>query len=229
VQDRPPQQAQSFSSFAPLIHVARINRRSVLLTSQRHARDEHQGPAGYGNNLPGRLGTGKSNGCAILFGFALSAPLARLSVKRHIRSDEKCKIRRNGAAAKNSEYLPQRRKGRKGRRMITKSAGKIVYLSLPNLACLASWRELFPWFGCYRSLENLRKLRKLSSMVVQRTRRKKTFDQRGTERAESFDPTQRSQRCNLRGRLHTRGVITCLAARKLLTALGRARDIPTDS
>jgi hypothetical protein len=34
--------------------------------------------------------------------------------------------------------------------MILKSAGKIVYLPLPNLACLASWRELFPVFECDR-------------------------------------------------------------------------------
>jgi hypothetical protein len=33
---------------------------------------------------------------------------------------------------KNSEYLPQRRKGRKGRSMILQSAGKIVYLPFPT-------------------------------------------------------------------------------------------------
>jgi hypothetical protein len=36
--------------------------------------------------------------------------------------------------------------------MILKNAVKIVYLSLPNLVCLASWRESFPMFECYRSL-----------------------------------------------------------------------------
>jgi hypothetical protein len=33
---------------------------------------------------------------------------------------------------KNSEYLPQRRKDRKGRSMILQSAGKIVYLPFPT-------------------------------------------------------------------------------------------------
>jgi hypothetical protein len=44
---------------------------------------------------------------------------------------------RNG----NPEYLPQRRKARKGRRKMVNIVRKNIYLSLPNLACLGPWRE----------------------------------------------------------------------------------------
>jgi len=48
----------------------------------------------------------------------------------------------------NSEYLAQRRKGRK----------EILF---PDLACLASWREQIPVLDSHGPPENLRKLRKL--------------------------------------------------------------------
>jgi hypothetical protein len=49
---------------------------------------------------------------------------------------------------KNSEYLAQRRKGRKE-------------IKLPDLAFLASWREQIPVLESYGPPENLRKQRKL--------------------------------------------------------------------
>ena len=43
---------------------------------------------------------------------------------------------------------------------------KIIHLSPPNLACFASWRESIPLFEYFRSMDNLRELRKLLSIVV---------------------------------------------------------------
>jgi hypothetical protein len=51
------------------------------------------------------------------------------------------------ATTKNSEYLPQRRKGRKE-------------IKLPDLAFLASWREQILVLDSHRLPENLRKHRK---------------------------------------------------------------------
>jgi len=48
----------------------------------------------------------------------------------------------------NSEYLPQRRKGRKE-------------IKLPDLAFLASWREQIPILDSHGPAENLRKQREL--------------------------------------------------------------------
>jgi hypothetical protein len=48
----------------------------------------------------------------------------------------------------NSEYLAQRRKGRKE-------------IKLPDLAFLASWREQIPVLDSHEPPENLRKQRKL--------------------------------------------------------------------
>jgi len=56
----------------------------------------------------------------------------------------------------NSEYLPQRRKGRKE-------------IKLPNLAFLASWREQIPVLDSYGPPENLRKQRKLRRIFFGRT------------------------------------------------------------
>jgi hypothetical protein len=49
---------------------------------------------------------------------------------------------------------------------MVKIVRKIIYLSLPNLVCLAPWRESFPAFEYFRSPENLRKPGKLLSIVV---------------------------------------------------------------
>jgi hypothetical protein len=53
----------------------------------------------------------------------------------------------------NSEYLPQRRQGRKERRMIINNFFKIIHLFPPNLACFAPWRESSPliesFIPCY--------------------------------------------------------------------------------
>src|SRR4029453_14093541 len=54
----------------------------------------------------------------------------------------------------NSEYLAQRRKGRKE-------------IKLPDLAFLASWREQIPVLDRHRPPENLRKMHKLLSIAVQ--------------------------------------------------------------
>jgi|GEM_PF-6608566 len=80
---------------------------------------------------------------------------------------------------RNSEHLAQRRQGRKGRRKMVKIVCKIIYLSLPNLACFASrrrdsghaWRESIPVFEYFRSPDSLREPRKLSTIVIRRTRR----------------------------------------------------------
>ena len=56
----------------------------------------------------------------------------------------------------NSEYLAQRRKGRKE-------------IKLPDLAFLASWREQIP-FWIATPLANLRKPRKLSTIIILRSR-----------------------------------------------------------
>ena len=53
---------------------------------------------------------------------------------------------------RNSEYLPQRRQGRKGRKITVKKFSKIIHLFPPNLACFAplrlnsghAWRESIP-------------------------------------------------------------------------------------
>jgi hypothetical protein len=59
----------------------------------------------------------------------------------------------------NSEYLAQRRKGRKE-------------IKLPDLAFLASWREQIAVLDSHWPPENLRKSRKLSKIAVQRSHRK---------------------------------------------------------
>src|SRR5262245_14193913 len=41
----------------------------------------------------------------------------------------------------NSEYLPQRRQGRKDRKIIINNFFKIILSFLRNLACFAPWRE----------------------------------------------------------------------------------------
>ncbi len=48
---------------------------------------------------------------------------------------------------------------------MVKTVYKIIYLSLPNLACFAPWRESIPVFEYSRSPANLRELRKLSKIV----------------------------------------------------------------
>src|SRR5437016_8111539 len=53
----------------------------------------------------------------------------------------------------NSEYLPQRRKGRKE-------------IKLPDLAFLASFREQIPVLDSYGPPENLRKPRELSTIII---------------------------------------------------------------
>jgi hypothetical protein len=45
---------------------------------------------------------------------------------------------------RNSDYLPQRRKGRKGRKNNGEKFSKIIHLLPPNLACFAPWRESIP-------------------------------------------------------------------------------------
>ena len=47
---------------------------------------------------------------------------------------------------------------------------KIIHLSRPNLAYFAPWRASILLFEYFSSTENLRKLRKLSSIVVRRAR-----------------------------------------------------------
>jgi len=49
---------------------------------------------------------------------------------------------------------------------MVKIVRKIIYLSLPNLACLAPWRESFPGFEYFMSADNLGKPRKLSRIVI---------------------------------------------------------------
>jgi hypothetical protein len=46
---------------------------------------------------------------------------------------------------------------------------KIINLSLPNLACFAPWRESIPAFEFFRLPENLRELRKVSIIPIQKT------------------------------------------------------------
>src|SRR5688572_7178779 len=55
-----------------------------------------------------------------------------------------------------SEYLAQRREGRKVRKITVNNFSKIIHLSLPNLACFAPWRESIPLFEYFSSMENLR-------------------------------------------------------------------------
>jgi hypothetical protein len=45
---------------------------------------------------------------------------------------------------RNPDYLPQRRKGRKGRKNNGEKFTKIIHLFPPNLACFAPWRESIP-------------------------------------------------------------------------------------
>ncbi len=47
--------------------------------------------------------------------------------------------------------------------------------TIPNLAFLAPWREQIPILKRYRPPKNLRKLRKLSSIVVRRSRSVTTY------------------------------------------------------
>src|SRR6266849_3214325 len=68
---------------------------------------------------------------------------------------------------RNSEYLAQRRQGRKGRRITVNNFSKIIHLSLPNLAYFAPWRESIPLFEYFSSTENLRRRRKFSRKIVQ--------------------------------------------------------------
>src|SRR6478735_2320567 len=70
---------------------------------------------------------------------------------------------------RNSEYLAQRRQGRKGRRITVKNFSQIIHLSSPNLACFAPWRESIPLFEYFSSMENLRRPRKFSRIVVHRS------------------------------------------------------------
>jgi hypothetical protein len=49
---------------------------------------------------------------------------------------------------------------------------KIINLSLPNLACFAPWRESIPAFEYFRLPEDLRRTRKLLTIVVQRAQSK---------------------------------------------------------
>jgi hypothetical protein len=58
-----------------------------------------------------------------------------------------------GSRNQNSEYLPQRRKGRKE-------------IKLPDLAFLASWREQIPVLDSHGPPENLRKARKFLSIAM---------------------------------------------------------------
>ena len=47
---------------------------------------------------------------------------------------------------RNSDYLAQRRKGRKGRKITVKQFFKIIHIFPLNLACFAAWRESIPVF-----------------------------------------------------------------------------------
>jgi len=48
---------------------------------------------------------------------------------------------------------------------------KIINLFLPNLACFAPWRESIPASEYFRLPENLRELRKFSTIVIQSSQR----------------------------------------------------------
>jgi len=47
---------------------------------------------------------------------------------------------------RNSDYLAQRRKGRKDRKITLKKFFKIIHIVPLNLACFAAWRESIPVF-----------------------------------------------------------------------------------
>jgi hypothetical protein len=62
-----------------------------------------------------------------------------------------------------SEYLPQRRKGRKE-------------IKLPDLAFLASWREQIPVLNSHGPPDNLGKVHKLSSIGVEKNNQNCKFE-----------------------------------------------------
>jgi hypothetical protein len=52
---------------------------------------------------------------------------------------------------------------------------KIIHLSPPNLAYFAPWRESIPLFEYFSSTENLRRPRKFSRIVLQRSQSSEYF------------------------------------------------------
>jgi len=51
---------------------------------------------------------------------------------------------------------------------INKMVCKFIYLSIPNLARFAPWRESIPAFEYFRLPDNLREPRKFSTIVIER-------------------------------------------------------------
>ncbi len=99
--------------------------------------------------------------------FLILNDLARLSRNQNEKGNITTKGPARQGRNRNSEYLAQRRQGRKGRRITVNNFSKIIHLSPPNLAYFAPWRESIPLFEYFSSTENLRRPREFSRIVVE--------------------------------------------------------------